>query len=205
MSLFPLRLTLPVSLFWLAFVLIAFSDAASSLIISMLTVLVIGLWGLSWIIRGVFAIAQPLTSRSKTKPAQFKKQLKEQLKNYQNWLKVGIEPATILLSMVLIAFAIPTSIRVKLSEPALTAYVQDIQAGRRSPQTYGEAPRQVGLFTVKETELLDDGIVRLITTEAFLNHAGFVYSPHQTPPTLGEDYYQHLYGNWWNWQRQLIW
>ncbi len=82
----------------------------------------------------------------------------------------------------------------------MTTYVQDVRAGRRSPQKPGDPARRVGLFKVRETELLKSETVRLITAEDFVDHAGFVYSP-QKPPVLGEDSYSHLYGSWWHWQR----
>jgi hypothetical protein len=181
MSLFPSRLTVPFSLFWLVFILIA------------LTIWVVGLWGLSWLVRVIITLAAFFISRYQQEPS----------KPVKPWtlLYLGIEPVAIGLSLALILFNIPTSIRLKLSESALTSYVREVQAGRRSSQAGGDPTRRVGLFDVKETELLDGGIVRLITTEDFVDHAGFVYSPQQQPPVRGEDSYRHLYGSWWHWQR----
>ena len=93
------------------------------------------------------------------------------------------------------------AIRLKLSEPALTQYVRDVRAGRISARETTDIPRWVGLFQVKETELLDGGIVRVITAEDFLDDAGFVYSPNRVPPIRGEDSYRHIYGAWWYWHR----
>ena len=193
MSQFPPRLTIPFSLFWLVFILIALSDAAAHYLITALTIFVLGLWGLSWLVRVIAMLATFFIYRSQQEPS-------EPIK-FWTLLYISIEPVAIGLSLALILFNIPTSIRLKLSESALTSYVREIQAGRRSSQAGGDPTRRVGLFDVKETELLDGGIVRLITTEDFVDHAGFVYSPQQQPPVRGEDYYRHLYGSWWHWQR----
>lgn len=72
---------------------------------------------------------------------------------------------------------------------------------RRSPQKPEDPARWVGLFEVRESELLAGGIVRMITAEDFVDHAGLVYSPKQKPPVRGEDRYSRLYGSWWHWQR----
>ena len=193
MSLFAPRFTVPLSLFWLTFVLIAFSDAATHYLTVVAAMWVIGLWGLSWIARVIIAIVGVLISRLKEKMSKPAKRWKS--------LSWGIEPTALILSLALIIFAIPTKIRLKLSEPALTTYVQDVQAGRRSPQKWGDSSRWVGLFEVRETELPEGGVIRVITTKDFVDHAGFVYSPKQKPPVLGEDSYRHLYGFWWHWQR----
>lgn len=193
MSLFSPRVTVPFSLFWLVFVLIAFSDAAAHYLIVALTFGVLGLWGLSWLVRGMAMLIAFFISRFQHEPS----------KSVKPWklLCLGIEPVAIGLSLALIFFNISTSIRLQLSESALTSYVQEVQAGRRSQQPSGNPPRRVGLFDIKETELLADGTVRLITAEDFVDHAGLVYSPKQQPPIQGEDTYRHLYGSWWHWQR----
>lgn len=190
---FSLQLTVLLCLFWLVFVLIAFSDAAAHYLIVILTIWVFGLWGFSWFMRVLILLGTLLISRFQQRPSQ-----PVPLKKLLN---LGIELATIGLSLALILFNIPTSIRLKLSESALMGYVQEVQAGRRSLQQRGAPTRRVGLFDVRETELLTGGIVRLITTEDFVDHAGFVYSPTQKPPIQGEDTYRHLYGPWWHWQR----
>ena len=140
--------------------MIAFSNAADYLIV-VLTVWVFGLWGLSWFVRGMTMLVALFISRQQGAP-----------KPIQPWklLYLGIEPAAIGLSLALILFNISPSIRLKLSESALTSYVQEVRANRRSLQHWGEPTRRVGLFDVKETELLDGGTVRLITAEDFLIH-----------------------------------
>ena len=186
MSLFPLKFIVPLFLFWLVFVLIAFSDAAAHYLIVILTVCVFGLWGLSGLVSAMIMLGALFTSR-------FRHQSSQPIKLWKP-LHLGIEFAAIGVSLALILFNIPMSIRLKLSESALTQYVQEVRAGHRSVQQRGAPTRRVGLFEVQETELLDGGIVRLITAEDFVDHAGFVYSPQQQPPVRGEDAYHHLYG-----------
>lgn len=193
MSLFAPRFTVPLSLFWLTFVVIAFSDAAAYYLVVVLAVWVIGLWGLSWLVRVIIVLAGFRMSRSKEKAPQPAKRWK--------LVALGIEPTAVILSLALVVFAIPTKIRLKLSEPELITYVQDIRAGRRSPQKSEDPALLIGLFRVRETELLEGGIVRLITAEDFVDHAGFVYLPKQRPPVRGEDSYRRIYGSWWLWQR----
>lgn len=191
MSVFPPRLTILFSLFWLVFVLISFSDAAAHYLVVTFIACIFGFWGLSWLVRAIILLVTILRSRQHQSP---------QLERRWKLLHLGIELAAMELSLALIFFNIPLGIRLKLSESALTSYVQEVRAGRRSPQHWGEPTRRVGLFDVKETELLGGGIVRVITAEDFIDHAGLVYSPQQ-PPIRGEDTYRHLYGAWWHWER----
>jgi hypothetical protein len=177
MSLLPLKLILSLSLFWLVFILIAFSDAAAHYLIVALTVCVFGLWGMSGLVSALIMLLVFFTARFQSQSAKSKQLWKP--------LHLVIEFAAIGVSLALILFNIPMSIRLKLSEAALTHYVQDVRAGHRLVQQRGAPTRQVGLFEVQETELLDGGIVRLITAEDFVDHAGFVYSPQQQPPVQG--------------------
>ncbi len=205
MFLFPPRFVVPLSLFWIVFILIAFSDAAADIAVSLGAILFIGLWGLSWLARVILAIANLYLAHSQEKTPSQEQQAKKQSEQLpkKRW-KVfysTIEPIALVGSVALIVLSVPEKIRLKLSEPALTTYVQEVRAGRQSPQQLGAPPRQVGLFKVRETELLEGGIVRIITARDFIDHAGFVYLPNQPPPILGEDGYSHLYGSWWHWRR----
>jgi hypothetical protein len=112
-----------------------------------------------------------------------------------------IETFTLLCSIGLIGSQLPFILRIKLSEPDLTAYVRSVNNDRLANRSTKYPPRRVGLFQVQETERLDGGIVRMITSDAFLDDAGFVYSPDRQPPIRGEDSYRHLYGDWWYWHR----
>ncbi len=214
MFLFPPRFFISISLFWLAFVLIAFSDAATDMMIAFGAVSFIGLWGLSWIARVIFTVANAhsqakrlhIDQHSKNKfnllsPGLWRGLWRGQWKRKWRLLYLGIEPIVLVGSIALLHFSVPTKLRLKLSEPALMSYIQTAQAAQAAQPQLAISPRQVGLFQVQETELLSSGTVRLITTEDFFDHAGFVYSPNQAPPVLGEDSYSHLYGDWWHWQR----
>lgn len=168
MSVFPPRLTILFSLFWLAFVLIAFSNAAAHYLVVAFMVYVFGLWELSWLVRAIILLVTVIRSCQHQSP---------QPERRWKLLHLGIELTVMGLSLALIFFNIPLDIRLKLSESALTSYVQEVQAGRCSLQHWGDPTRRVGLFDVKETELLGGGIVRVITAEDFVDHAGLVYSP----------------------------
>lgn len=119
-----------------------------------------------------------------------------------NWWRWTIELSILLLSIILIRCQIPFTFRLKLSETALIEYIQAVKKGIRPQRSTTYPARWVGLFRVEETGVLDDGTVRMITTDVFLHaHAGFVYSPNRQPPIIGKDSYRHLYGAWWYWLR----
>lgn len=61
--------------------------------------------------------------------------------------------------------------------------------------------RQVGLFQIRETEALENGVVRLITAECMFDDCGLVYSPKGAPPVVGEDYYIKIDQSWYWWER----
>jgi hypothetical protein len=93
-----------------------------------------------------------------------------------------------------------------LSESALTTYVREVQAGVSSQQSWDEPTRHIGLFDVRETQILyphegSDTTVRLITAKTILTSGGFVYSPKGKPFGWGDDTYYHLDGAWWGWLR----
>jgi len=58
----------------------------------------------------------------------------------------------------------------------------------------------VGLFVVRETEVLPNGVVRIITAPCMFDDCGIAFS-RTKPPVVGEDRYDHLAGNWWRWWR----
>jgi hypothetical protein len=91
MSLFAPRFILPLSLFWLTFVLIAFSDAAAHYLIGILAAWFIGLWGLSWWVRLILAIVGFWRSRSN-------EQIPEPANRWKS-LYLLIEPTAVILSL----------------------------------------------------------------------------------------------------------
>jgi hypothetical protein len=90
--------------------------------------------------------------------------------------------------------------RFVMSLPWLKAYVATVTTSHSSGAGV-VVPRIVGLFRVREVEVLPEGAVRLITTECMLDHCGIVYSPARRPPVVGEDAYARLPFGWWQWWR----
>jgi hypothetical protein len=61
-------------------------------------------------------------------------------------------------------------------------------------------PELVGLFVVRETEALPNGVVRMITTTCGFDKCGLTYSANGAPPVIGEDSYRPLGAGWWQWE-----
>jgi hypothetical protein len=89
-------------------------------------------------------------------------------------------------------------LRLRLSEHALSAFVETVPLGAH--EDWREHPRRVGMFRILEVERIDD-CVRFITTPDYLDDAGLAYSPQGRPPRTGEDHYTHLRGPWYKWNR----
>lgn len=91
-------------------------------------------------------------------------------------------------------------IRFLLSMPALESFAlhnpSAVQRGLDAPP-----PIRVGLFWLREVEVLPKGTVRIITTQCMFDDCGVVYSPQSAPPVIGEDHYRHLVGSWHHWWR----
>lgn len=180
-----------VSLLWLVFVIVAFSDTGSSMVAVLVLLYGAVLWGVVWLIRFVIWGFRVRRGKRPAMPAR------------AAWRYWGVEPAAFVLSVALIGSGVLMQARFHLSAFALQGYVEDVQAGRQSTFGFEQAkPRQVGLYTIYETELLPGGMVRIITSSVGMgDNAGFVFSPAGEPPRLGRDYYTHLSGNWWHWYR----
>ena len=108
------------------------------------------------------------------------------------------EPVTIVACFAIAYTGILFPARFAVSRPALDRYAMQVRERGDSTPPPGKL---VGLFRVREVELLPDGVVRLITTECMLDDCGMVYSPIGRPPVIGEDSYRPLSGNWWHWHR----
>lgn len=114
--------------------------------------------------------------------------------------RVLLEPVVIMACVGLVWSGIGFRVRFVASRPALARFVRDA----RPSISRGEVPAgtRVGLFRVKEAEVLPGGTVRLITTECMFDDCGVAYSPDNTPPpVIGEDMYEPLGGGWWHWWR----
>jgi hypothetical protein len=188
----PAKVSVLLSICWLTFIFIAFSDAATNILVTACVCLALLIWGASLLVRAILLLVLTRSSRWRYEHRG------AEIEQSWGWT---IEILVLLLSVILLSCQIPFIIRLKLSETALTEYIQAVKYGSRSLTSTAYPLRWVGLFRVKETELLDGGIVRMITTDAFLDDAGFVYSPNRQPPIQGEDSYRHLYGDWWYWHR----
>jgi hypothetical protein len=90
-------------------------------------------------------------------------------------------------------------VRFLLSRPSLTHFARETKPFTIKKRS--ESGVSVGLFRIREAEVLPGGIVRLITTQCMFDDCGVVYSPGGRPPVLGEDTYTALGDNWWQWWR----
>ncbi|WP_139228174.1 hypothetical protein [Planctomicrobium piriforme] len=149
------------------------------------------IWMGMWILRFCIWLVLELTN---TNPESFGSPAKA----IAYWI---FEPGVFLVAVGVVALDVPQRIRLSLSSSALEKYVADVQAGTVAEQRYGEPPRRIGLYTVSETELLKDGVVRLITSSDGLDDVGLVFAKNSEPPVIGEDSYSHMTGPWWHWHR----
>lgn len=182
------RFTLLICILWIFFCMIAFSNAGSNVLLSVLALYFVGGWGIIWLIRLFIAWRR----KAKHRESKLHKAC------WRYWL---VEPIVIIIPLVLAVSGVFSSIRFALSEPALSRYVADVRAGKVDLAfEFSHPPRQVGLYRVTFTDLLPDGTVRMITSShGLMDKAGFANSPHRPPPRLGEDSYQYIQQHWWYW------
>jgi hypothetical protein len=111
-------------------------------------------------------------------------------------------PLGLLISVAFVSSGAAFRVRFMLSRSLLKDYVQTV-----SPGITGSSPTpgvRVGLFRLRNAEVLPQGVVRMITTECgVVDSCGLVYSPAGTPPVLGEDVYDSLGGPWYHWYRRF--
>ena len=174
---------------WVVFVLACFSDAGAHVFSSVALIYGSLLWLLIWLVRLVVSAIRKQRGATSYEGRN---------RGGRYWI---VEPAALVLCGVLAFSNVLYPIRFRLCRASLDAYVEDVVAGRAQPHADDSAPHWVGLFRVTETELLPNGVVRIITTEDFLDHAGFAYSPSTPPPVIGEDSYRHITGHWYHWYR----
>jgi hypothetical protein len=175
----------------LVFVIIACSDAGISFAAVMVALFGGLLWGAVWFIRFISWSVGIRSGSAKVMPIR---------REVFYW---GVEPAALVLAVFLVGSGQLSLVRFRLSESALQMYIEDVRAGRVA--TFGSlAPsHRIGLYTITETELLPNGIVRFITSADGIDDAGFAYSSTSEPPRIGEDSYTHLTGPWWHWRRRF--
>jgi hypothetical protein len=109
------------------------------------------------------------------------------------------EPIVLLLCFAFIWSGAAFWVRFRLSRPSLNSYVQSPSLGIAAGPFRPEG--RVGLFWLREVEVLPHGVVRIITTDCMFDHCGLVYSPAGAPPVVGEDLYKALGGPWYHWWR----
>jgi hypothetical protein len=107
-----------------------------------------------------------------------------------------VEPAVTILVLLAIYSGALFHLRFLASRRSLDRYVAQTLAGRESHRK----PTNVGLFVARETEVLPNGVVRIITASCMFDECGIAFSRMQ-PPVVGEDRYDHLTGKWWRWWR----
>jgi hypothetical protein len=111
------------------------------------------------------------------------------------------EPLALLLCFAFVWSGAAFWVRFTISRPWLGEFVltasPSIASGSFTPGT------RVGLFWLREAEVLPQGVVRLITTDCMFDDCGLVYSPAGIPPRIGEDIYEPLAlgGPWYHWWR----
>jgi hypothetical protein len=174
---------------WFVFVLVCFSDAGLDLLPTLALVYGSLLWLVVWLVRLI-------VSAVRKRRGAVSYEGRGRGKRY--WI---VEPAVLALCGILAFSGVLFHARFRLCRAALDAYVADVAAGRVQPHGFDSSKHWVGLFRVAETELLPNGVVRIITTDVFVDHAGLAYSPVTPPPVIGEDGYRHITGSWYRWYR----
>ncbi|MCI0441179.1 MAG: hypothetical protein L0177_18915 [Chloroflexi bacterium] len=175
-------LTLMAGCVWAAYVLLLGSDAGITV-----PVLLVLVWGgaailVLWAVRSVVHLL--VTRRD---PAS------------RRVRRLVAEPVALALCFAFVWSGASFWVRFQFSRPSLSRYVQStspaIASGVFTPGI------RVGLFWLREAEVLPNGVVRMITTDCMFDHCGLVYSPRGAPPVIGEDTYDALGGPWYHWWR----
>lgn len=107
-----------------------------------------------------------------------------------------LEPAVTAIVLAAIYSGALFHLRFVASRRALDQHVAQTLASGRAHQKR----TKVGLFIARETEMLPNGVVRIITAPCMFDDCGIAFS-RTKPPVIGEDRYDHLAGNWWRWWR----
>ena len=118
------------------------------------------------------------------------------LKRKERMKAAWVEPTVLVLVLLAIYFGALFHLRFLASRRSLDRYVARTLAAHESHRT----PTNVGLFVARETEILPNGAVRIITSSRMFDECGLAFS-RTPPPVVGEDRYDHLVGNWWRWSR----
>ena len=174
---------------WFLFIVCAFSDAGTDLLAVLVLVYEGSFWGIVWLIRMIVSFVRQRRGSIPRQPL------------FKALLYWGFEPCALLLSAVFAFTDVLSDMRFHLSHHALDSYAAEVVAGRALPHGRRTPMRWVGLFGVRETELLPDGVVRIITSPDAFDDTGFARSPVSPPPRVGKDSYRPITDSWYYWHR----
>ena len=108
-----------------------------------------------------------------------------------------VEPAVVALLLAAVYSGAFFHLRFLASRQSLDRYVAQVLSRGGAQQKR----MHIGLFVARETEVLPNGVVRIITASCMFDDCGVAFSRTE-PPVVGEDRYEHLSGNWWRWWRR---
>jgi len=121
----------------------------------------------------------------------------------QTWLGLLRRPVIYLLIFSFLGYLIidyPASfiVRFKLSQQALENFAEHPTLDH-DPSTF----QWVGLFPLREVEVIGSAVRMIVSECNVLDDCGFVFSPDGEPPILGEDYYTKIpfAKGWYHWHR----
>jgi hypothetical protein len=132
-----------------------------------------------WLARGIAELRVPKAQRS------------------IRWL---VAPLLVIALVVLVANRGTFWLRFLISRSALEQFVEARAFDDRS-RAADILPATVGLFTIRETEMLPTGDVRVVTCFA-MGKCGLLYALDIDPASGPDDYYEHLSGQWWSWYQR---
>jgi hypothetical protein len=120
----------------------------------------------------------------------------------RNIRRLAAAPLLLLAGLAFVPSGAAFWVRFMMSRSSLNGYVHTaaptISTGSFVPGV------RVGLFRLRDAEVLPQGVVRMITTECgVVDTCGLVYSPTGAPPRVGEDVYDSLGGPWYHWYRRF--
>ncbi|MCK4850154.1 MAG: hypothetical protein KAT11_02325 [Phycisphaerae bacterium] len=183
----PSSVEIVLALLWFTLAIITFSNAGADFLCFLVLIFGGMVMGAIWALRGLFHLVR-YVFRSEDRGLAFRRLVA--------W---SVLPIIVVLAMgAKVKQEKLLTIRLKLSEAALLEFVQNVPADTN--EEFSKKKQWVGLFHLSDVQDID-GCVRFITTNDILDDAGLAYSPKGKPPVLGEDYYWHLYGPWWLWER----
>jgi len=173
-------LTLTTGVVWVVYLLLFGSDAGLPFF-PVLVILVLGGAAvlILWVFRVILHVANTRRERERRRVR-----------------RLMAEPVGLLICLAFVASGAAFWARFMVSRSLLNDYVT--ASGSVGPGA------RVGLFWLREAEVLPDGVVRMITTECgVVDACGLVYSPTGRPPVVGEDVYNSLGGPWYHWYRRF--